>query len=144
MSITSKLMHLSNHIVQDYRCLFTNKHVISRDDEEKLFADSQGKTKTQCQLCNEHVILTKTNNGKQSYVIETDESYYFWKKFSTAVYEESNFSPAFSYYIPIKEIYQELKKLSVNTKQIKSLGSSFEEIKDLLERIEPYRASPKP
>ncbi len=139
-----KIRHLSNHIVQGYRCLFTNNHVISSDDEEQLFANSQEKIKTQCQLCDEQVILTKTNKGKQSYMIETDESYYFWKKFSTARYEGSNFSHAFSYYIPIKEIYQELKKLNVNTKQIKSLGSSFEEIKDLLERIEPYRTSPKP
>ncbi len=74
-------------------------------------------------------------------MIETDES---WKKYSAAEYEGSNLSHAFSYYMPIKEVYQELKKLNVNTKQIKSLGSSFEEIKDLLDRIEPYRTSPKP
>lgn len=77
-------------------------------------------------------------------MIETDESYYFWKKHSTTEYEGSNLSHAFSYYMPIKEVYQELKKLNVNTKQIKSLGSSFEEMKDLLDRIEPYRTPPKP
>jgi hypothetical protein len=144
MFIISQIRHLSTRIVQGYRCLYTNNHVISSDDEEKLFANSQEKIKTQCQLCYEHVILTKTNKGKQSYMIETNMTYYSWRKYSAVESEESKFSRAFSYYVPIKETYQELKNLNVNTKQIKSLGPSFEDIKVLLDRIEPYETSPKP